>query len=585
MGVEMGVVLTGPPMRILSKGYNRIKNVRKTNIMVAKVISEILKTMIGPKGMDKMLVTVTGNVIITNDGMVALDEMNVAHPVAKIIVEAAKTQDAIAGDGTKTVVILTGELLKMAEELLNQKIHPATIIKGYNEAAKQALEILDEVAIKVSIENKDILEKVAKTVMGGRLAEKAKEKLANLVVTAVKKCAEEKAGKITVDVDHVEFRKRAGGSVNDSELIEGLIIYKGKPHPMMPKMIANAKIALVECSLDPFTRKAWDWNKEYSIKNPEQLRGFIEKEKEFSKSIVKKVKGVGANVLFCRKRISDSIMTCFAEEGIIALNLTGEKDMIRLSRATGGKIVSNIDDLTEKDLGEAGVVEFRKIAEDEMLFIDRCKDPKALTMLIRGGVEQEAEELERIVKDGVKAVATVVEDGKVLPGGGAVEVEIARRLKGFSRMFKGREQLAIEAFAKAVEVIPKTLAANAGLNSVAVLIELRTGHAQGHANLGVNTIKGKVEDVMESGLMDAYRVKQHAIKAASEVTMAILKIDDVIAATKPKEIEKEIEEREQERQRITGEKVRELFARKDELKELEKFDKRLMERALHPETL
>lgn len=581
----MTVAFAGSPMRILSKGYSRIKDARKTNIMVVKVISEIFKTMLGPKGMDKMLVTVTGNVIITNDGMVVLDEMNIAHPVAKIIREAAKTQDAVTGDGTKTIVILIGELLKMAEGLLIQKIHPVTIIKGYDIAARQALEILDKIAIRVSMENKDILEKVVKTVMGGRLAEKAKDKFANLVVTAVKKCAEEKAGKITVDMDHIDFRKRAGGSISDSELIEGLIIYKGKPHPMMPKMITNAKIALVECSLDPFTRKAWDWNKEYSIKNPEQLRVFIEKEKEFNKGLVKKIKGVGANVLFCRKRISDSIITCFAEEGIIALSLTGEKDMIRLSRATGGKVVSSVDDLTEKDLGEADVVEFRKIAEDEMLFIDRCKDPRALTMLIRGGVEQEATELERIIKDGVKAVATVVEDGKVVPGGGAVEMEIAKKLREFSRTFKGREQMAIEAFARAVEVIPKVLAANAGLNPIDVLIELRTGHSQGCVNLGVNAIKREVEDVMESGLMDAFRVKQHAIKVASEAATIILRIDDAIAATKPKEIMKEKEEKEQELQRITREKVRELFARKDELKELEKFDKVLIERALHPETL
>ena len=576
----MATTLTGSPVSILPKGYSRHENVRKTNIMVAAVISEIVKTMLGPKGMDKMLVTAPGDVFITNDGKTTLDKLNVTHPIAKILIEVAKTQDTIAGDGSKTAVILTGELLKEAEKLLNQKIHPAVIVKGYNEATKRTSEIADSIAINVSIKDEETLQKVSKTVMAGRTAEDLQSHLANLVVTAVKRIFEEKIGSVFVDVDHVNFIKKAGGSISDSQLVEGLIIYKGKPRPRMPERIEDAKIAFLECSLDPFTRKTTDWSKEYVIRRPEQLKGFVDKENEFYRGIVERVKLAGARVLFCRKRISESILDHFAEEGIVALDLVQEEDMMRLARATGGKIVSSVADLTGNDLGLAGLAEFRKVAGDEMLFMDRCRNPKATTLLIRGGTDHVIEELERVLKHSLKAVALTVEEGKILPGAGATEIEVARKLRDFSRTFEGKEQLAIEAFAAALEVVPKTLAANAGLDSIDVLTDLRAGHGDGCATLGIDAVEGKVEDVMKQGLMDAYKVKQHAIKAASETAAIILRIDDFIAVTKPEEIKAEERAKERERKRITEEKVRRVLGKKEELKEM---DRRLIERMAHPE--
>nr|MDO8080053.1 thermosome subunit beta [Candidatus Freyarchaeota archaeon] len=578
----MATTLTGRPMSILSKGYSRHKDVRRTNIMVAMLISEVVKTMLGPKGVNKMLVTETGEVVITNDGKTLLDKMKVTHPISKILIDVAKTQDTIAGDGTKTVVILAAELLKEAGKLLNQKIHPTVIIKGYDEATKRTLEILDGITIHVSIEEEETLKKVARTVMGGRIGADLQNHLADLIVIAVKHVAEEKMGEIIVDVEHVGFIKKAGGSVNDSELVGGLVISKGKPHPRMPGKIEDAKIALLGCSLDPLTRKTTDWRKEYVIKKPEQLKGFIDMEKEFNKGIVEHVKRAGARVLFCRKRISESIINCFAEEGVLALDLVGEKDMLRLEKATGGKIVSNVDDLTENDLGDAGLVELRKIAGDEMLFINRCKDPKATTMLIRGGTEHVIEEVERVVKDSLKAVAVTVESGKIIAGGGAIEMEVAGKLRDFSRTFKGREQLAIEAFAVAMEVIPKTLAANSGLDPIDVLIKLRTGHANGCTHLGINAIEREVEDVMKRGLVDAFKVKQHAIKSASETAAIILRVDDFIAATNQKEIKEEEKRKESERKRIMDEQVRKVLEKEEELKEI---DKRFMEKIKHPETI
>lgn len=575
-------MLTGHSMPILSKGYSRHKEVRRTNIMIAMMISEVLKTMLGPKGMDKMLVTATGEVVVTNDGKTTLDKIRVSHPIAKFLIEVAKTQDTIAGDGTKNVVMLTAELLKEAGKLLDQNIHPTVIIRGYDEATKKTLEILDSIAIGVSLEDEETLKKVARTVMEGRIVADLKNHFANLIIMAVKRVAEEKMGKIVIDVEHVDFTKKPGGSITDSELIQGLIIYKGKPHPRMPQKIEDAKIALLESSLDPLTRKTTDWRKEYVVKTPEQLKGFIDEEKEYNKGIVEHVRRAGARVLFCRKRISESILNFFAEEGVLALELVGEKDMTRLGKATGGKIVSSVDDLTMNDLGEAGLVEFRKIAGDEMLFIDRCKDPKATTMLIRGGTEHVVEEVERVVRGSLKAVAVTVEGGKVVAGSGALEMEVAGKLRDFSRTFKGREQLAIEAFADAMEIIPKTLAANAGLDPVNVLIELRTGHANGCTHLGVNAVERRVEDVMKRGLMDAFKVKQHAIKAASEAAAVILRVDDFIDATKQKEIKGEKKRKEMERKRIMDERVRKVLEKEEELKEI---DKRFIESITHPETI
>ena len=567
---------------ISSESFRKYGDVGRTNILVATAFSEIVKTMLGPKGMSKMLITTSGDTIITNNGMVVLDKMKITNPIARILIDLAITQHVMVGDGTKTVVLLAGELLKRSEELLDKKIHPTVIIKGYKEATARALEILNENAINASINDEETLKKIARTVMGGGVIYDVKGRLADIVITAVKRVAEVKSGIIALDVESISFRKKAGKGTKDSELIEGLIIYKKRPHPQMPMRVENAKIALLDCSLDPLTRKATDWwDKNYVIDSPEQLRGFIDSEKEFNEAIVKEIKRVGVNVLFCRERISEQILSCFAKEGIVALNLMDEKDMIRLGRATGGKIVSSLDDLLEKDLGWAGLVEFRKITDDEMLFVERCRDPKAVTILLRGGSEQVVEDLGRVVEDGCKAVAIAIEDQRVVAGGGAIEMEIAKKVREFSETFHGKEQLAIEAFADAVEAIPKTLAANAGSDPIDILLELRAGHDKGHTNLGFNAIEHTVEDAVECGLLDLLKVKQYAIKTASEAAIMILRIDDTIAAAKPREKREEERGREMERQRITEEKVRGVL--KEE--ELMIIEKEVKERMMHPETI
>ncbi len=579
--VNLAATRTTHAISTLFRDHVRHKEARRTSIMVATVISEILKTMLGPKGMSKMLVTATGDVVITSEGKTTLEKLNVTHPIARILIDVAKTQYTTAGDGTKTAVILAAELLKEAGKLLGQNIHPTVIIRGYEEAIKKTLEILERLSKPVSIEDDEVLKNVVRTVMGSRIAMDLQNHLAEIVVIAARRVAEEDLGKIVVNVDNVDLTKKGGGSLNDSKLMNGVIIYKGRPHPRMPWRVENAKIALLNCSLEPFARKNVDWRKEYLIKMPEQLKEFIVEEKEFNRGIVENVKRVGARVLFCCKRISESILSCFAREGIIALDMTGKKDMVRLEKATGGKIVSNINELSEKDLGEAGLVEFRKISGDEMLFIDRCKNPKATSILIRGGTEQAMEELERIIKASLKAVAVTIECGKIIAGGGATEMEVAGELREFSRTFKGREQLAIEAFASAMEAIPKTLATNAGLDPINVLMELRARHNNGFTNLGVNALKREVEDVMEKGLVEVYKVKKHALIAAGETANAILRIDDFINVAKQRESGEE-ERLAVERKRIMDEKIRKLLEKEEELKQI---DKSLMERMMHPETI
>jgi thermosome len=566
MGMNVGATLAGLPISILSKGYSRQTDVRKTNIMVAAVISEIVKTMLGPKGMDKMLVSATGDVVIATGGRQTLERLNVTHPVARVLVDVAKAQDEIEGDGTKTAVILAGELLRQAEKLLDQKIHPKIINDGYSQGIKKALEILDSLAVSVSFVDDMTLKKVAATTMGGRIAENMLDYFAGLVVAAIKLVAEEKTTGVSVNVDMVDVVKKAGGAISDSELIKGLIINKKKPHESMPSKVHDAKIALLGCSLDPLIRKNTDWSKDYAVKKPEQMEAFLEKEREFTGGIVEKIKCSGATVLFCRKRVSASILNQLAEERIVAFDLVPEKDILRLERATGGKVVFSVGDLSEKDLGSAGLVEFRKVAGDEMVFINGCRNAKAATILLRGGTDQVIDRLERVVAGCLKAVAAAVECGKVLPGGGAAEMEVAMKLRDFSRTFGGKEQLAVEAFAASMEVIPKTLAANAGLDCTDVLVELKAGHAFGREHFGVDAVECKLEDVMRKGLLDVYTVRQHALKAACEAAVAILRIDDIIAATDLKAIRVEQKLKERERKRVTDEKIRRVLAKDEELK-------------------
>lgn len=581
----MSSSLTRRPTPILSKGYSRLRDVRRNNIKVAVWLSESLKTMLGPKGMNKMIVDVVGKPFITNDGREALDQMDATNPVAKLIIDIARSQDFVAGDGTKTSVILAGELLKKAEKLLNLKVHPTNIIKGYDLAAKHALNILETLSTGVSIEDEATLKKIAKTVIGGRLVEDDKVHLANLVVEAVKIIAEEKAGKIIVDPIHLDIKKQEGKSVQDSELVYGLILAKPKPHLKMPSKIEGAKIALVKLPLDPHAHRAVETRKIIMLNRPEDLKGLSDMALDHARGIVNQVKHAGANVLLCRKTMSDLILGCFAEENILALNLVSEADMLRLEKATGAKIVESMNDLNKVDIGQAKLVEYRLSSFNELLFIDRCKDPRAVTILVRGGTVLIVAEMERIVKDCIKAISVAIEAGKAVPGGGATEFELARKLRDYSKTYTGREQLAIEAYADALEAIPRTLASNAGLDPIDVLVELKSGHADGNINLGVNGLNRKVEDMVKRGCLDAFTVKQHALKVSGEVARMILKIDDAIAATNLHVIKVEKKRKEDEIAFKTNERVIEASKRREEFKELEKFDKELDYRQQHPEVL
>lgn len=552
------------------RDYRRVKgeDVLRLNIMVATRISEIIKPMLGPKGMNKMLTAANEKPVITNDAKTFLDAMNLSHPIVNAFVSIAKNQEVEVGDGTKITVIFAGQLLKNAEKLLDQRIPPTTIIRGYNEATKKALTILDKIGTNVSINDEETFKKIAKTA----LAETTLRKncLVDFIVFAVKKVVEVKDGRRIVNVDYVDIKGKSGGNVSDSKLVRGLIIHKVRPQILMPKKIERAKIALFDCSIAPLTRNATKWSKEFIVKNPQQLQSLNQMEKNYSKSLVKKMKGAGVKAVFSRKTISDSMLRCLASEGILALYLVSEQDMTRLARAVCAKIVSNINDLKNEDLGEAGLIEFRKIADDEMLFIEHCKRPKAFTIFVRGGTEQIVEEVKKKVKKSVRATATVIEGEKAVPGGGAIEIELARALREFSKIFRGKEKLAIIAFADALITIAETLAINSGLNKVDALTELKAKHAQGATSFGVDVLRREILDTFNYGILDASRVKENAIKLGNEIATIILRIDDVISIEKHGKAAQESEWKQKERRRIQTEKLRRFFKGEGEIERIEK---------------
>jgi thermosome len=500
------------------------------NILAARVIAEAVRTTLGPRGMDKMLVDSLGDVVITNDGRTILDEMEVEHPAAKMMVEVAKTQDEEVGDGTTTAVVIAGELLRKAEELLDQSIHPTVIAAGYRMAADKAQEILNGLAEKVSFDDEALLKKIAMTSITGKKAEGAKDKLAQLAVTAVKQIADKSDGKYTVDIDYIGIEKKQGGSTEDSELIHGLVIDKERVHSGMPKRVKNAKIALLDCALEV---KKTETDAEIRVTRPEQLRAFLDEEEDMLRKMVDKIVATGANVVMCQKGIDDIAQHFLSKAGVYATRRVKKSDMDKLARATGGKVVTSIDDLTSADLGAAGLLEERKIADEKMTFVEGCKDPKAVSLLVRGGTEHVVDEIERAVHDGVSVVGAAIEDGKVVAGGGACEIELAKRLREYSETVGGRESLAINAFADAVEIVPRTLAENAGLDSIDMLVDLRAKHEKMDGkNMGLNVYEGKVVDMFKNGVIEPLRIKTQAIKSASEAAVMILRIDDVVAATK-----------------------------------------------------
>ncbi|MBN2517472.1 MAG: TCP-1/cpn60 chaperonin family protein [Candidatus Altiarchaeota archaeon] len=518
------------PVVLLPEGYTRTqgRDAQRMNIMAAKMVAEAVRTTLGPKGMDKMLVDDLGDIVITNDGATIVDEMKIEHPAAKMIVEVAKTQDEEVGDGTTTAVVVSGELLKNAENLLDQGIHPSVIVKGYRMSAEKSMEILDKIAVKTDINDEKLLRKIAETAMTGKGAETAKEHLSDLAVRAVKMVAEKQDGKIEVDLDNIKLEKKQGSSIGDTELISGVIIDKEVVHDAMPKRLTKAKIALLDSALEV---KETETDAEIRITSPDQLQAFLDQEEKMLKGMVDKVAASGANVLICQKGIDDVAQHYLSKKGVMAARRAKKSDMEALAKATGARVVTSVEDLSSKELGSAGLVEEKKISGDKMIFVQQCKDPKAVSVLIRGGTEHVVDEAERAFKDAIGGVAASVEVGKIVTGAGAPEIEIAKGLREYAESVGGREQLAINAFADSVEIIPRTLAESAGLDAIDILVEMRSKHDKEGAKIGFDVYTGKVKNMWEKGVVEPQKIKTQAIKSAAEAVELILRIDDVIASS------------------------------------------------------
>ena len=513
----------GQPIFILPEGTNRSvgRDAQRNNILAGKVLAETVRTTLGPKGMDKMLVDGLGDIVVTNDGVTILKEMDIEHPAAKMLVEVAKTQEDEVGDGTTTAVIIAGELLKKSESLLDQDIHPTIIAMGYRQAAEKAQEILDDIAID-SVDEETLI-KVAMTAMTGKGTEAAREPLAKLIVDAVQKVAEDGA----VDTDNIKIEKKDGAVVEDSTLVEGVIVDKERVHPGMPSEVKDAKIALVN---SPLEVKETEVDAEIRITDPAQMQAFIEQEEKMVKDMVDKVAESGANVLFAQKGIDDLAQHYLSKAGILAVRRVKKSDIEKLARATGANVVTNLEDLTADDLGEAGIVEERKVSGEEMIFVEECSVAKSVTLFVRGSTKHIVDEIVRAIEDAIGVVAATVEDDKVVAGGGAPEIAMAKKLKDYADSISGREQLAVNAFAEALEIVPKTLAENAGLDSIDSLVDLRAAH-ENSAVMGLDVFTGEVSDMKEAGVIEPKRVKKQAIQSASEAAEMILRIDDVIASS------------------------------------------------------
>ncbi len=521
-------MLGGQPILVLKEGTQRDRGrgAQSNNIMAARAIGDAVRTTLGPKGMDKMLVDSMGDVVITNDGVTILKEIDIEHPAAKMVVEVAKTQDQECGDGTTTAVVLAGELLKRAEDLI-EDVHPTLICHGYRLAAQKALEILDTIAIDVTPDNEELLTAIAKTAMTGKSAESASELLSDLTVRAVRAVADESEGGWDVDTENIQFVPQQGGSVEDTELVEGVIIDKERVHTGMPKRVEGAKIALLNEAIEV---KKTEVDAKIQITDPSQLQAFLDEEENLLRKMVDQLENSGANVLFCQKGIDDLAQHFLAKRGIYAIRRVKKSDMEKLARATGARVVNNLDDFEAEDLGDAGVVEERQVGDDKLTFVEGNEAAKSVSLLLRGGTEHVIDEIERSLEDAVRVVGVAIEDGKIVPGGGAPEVELALRLREYASSVGGREQLAIESFANALEVVPRTLAENAGLDAIEALVDLRAAHENGNKSFGLDVFTGEVTDSIEANVLEPLRVKTQAIQSATEVATMILRIDDVIAA-------------------------------------------------------
>ncbi len=518
------------PIFILPQDTQRStgRQAQRNNIMAAKLVAETIRTTLGPKGMDKMIVDALGDVTVTNDGATIVTELQIEHPAAKMIVEVAKTQDDEVGDGTTTVVVLAGELLKKAEDLLEQNVHPTVLAKGYRLAAEKALEVLKSLSQDVTKHDKELLKKIAITAMTGKGAEHAKERLAEVAVEAVIRVFDNG----DFNTDNIKIEKKSGASVDDTELVEGVILDKERVHAGMPKKVENAKIALIDSALEI---KNTEIDAKIQITDPMQMQAFLDQEEAMLRKMVDKVVNSGANVVICQKGIDDLAQHFLAKKGIYAVRRVKKSDMEQLSRATGGSVVSNLEDLSENDLGSAGLVEEVKVGDEEMTYVKNCKNPKSVTILVRGGTDHVIDEIKRALDDAVGDLAAAMKNGKVVAGAGSTEIEVAKEIRKYAESLSGREQLAVQKFAEALEVIPVTLAENAGLDPIDVLTELKAAHDRGEKFAGIDVFTGKVVDAWQAGVIEPLKIKTQAVSSASEVAVMILRIDDVIAGGGSKE--------------------------------------------------
>ncbi len=521
----------GVPVLVLKEGSNRSRGqeAQHTNISAAKLIAETVKSSLGPKGMDKMLVDSFGDVTITSDGRTILDEMDIQHPAAKMMVEVAKTQDNEAGDGTTTAVIVSGELLNKAEELIDKGIHPTIIIDGYKKALEKALETLEKIAIPVGNELEMYAKKAAMTSMASKFVAEHREYLADLAVKSIMTVAEKEGNKYKVDLDDVKVEKKAGESTRETKLIQGIVLDKDISHSGMPKRVEKAKIALLDAPLEV---EKTEFDAKINIESPDQIEAFLKQEEETMHQMVDKLTAVGANVVLCQKGVDDLVQHFMARKSILAVRRIKKSDMEKLSKATGGKIITNLGAMIAQDLGYADLVEERKIGDDKMTFIEGCKHPKAVTVLIRGATQRIIDEAERSFHDALCVVRDLAEEPKIVAGGGAPELEISRILKKYAETLPGREQLAVKKYAEALEVVPITLTENAGLDPIDILSELRSKHEEGNIWAGIEVHDGKVKDMKAAGVFEPLSVKKQIVKSATEAASMILKIDDVIAAGK-----------------------------------------------------
>ena len=524
--------LGGQPIFILKEGTQRTrgKDAMENNIIAAVAVGEAVRTSLGPRGMDKMLVDQFGDVVITNDGATILKEIDVQHPAAKMMVEVAKTQDSEVGDGTTTAVIIAAELLKRAKKLLDQKIHPTVITEGFRKASEKAVEILEKISVKSGIEDLEMLKNAAQTCMSSKLVSESKDMISDIAVNAIIAVSEQVNGKWVADIEKVQIQKKEGESIDDTKLIKGIILDKEVVSPGMPKSITDAKILLLQSALEI---EKTEFDSKLQITSPEQIQQFLDEEEKMLRTMAEKVINSGANVVICQKGIDDMAQHFLSKAGIMAIRRVKKSDLEKLSKATGGAIFTNLDDITQDKLGYAGLVEERKVMNDSWTFVEECKDPKSVVILIRGGTELIVDEAERAIHDALCVVRDIVEDEKIVGGGGAPEIEVAIQLRKFASSLGGREQLAVEIFADSLDIVPKTLAENAGLDQIDILMKLRAAHQQGKKFAAFDLETGDlIENSLEAGIVEPTSVKVQAIKSSTEAASMILSIDDVIAGAK-----------------------------------------------------